>query len=157
MRVRRPDDDHIDVQMAPLIDVVFLLLIFFMLTMAVRKPDVREGTAAPLELALELPHSGAAVASSAPTDTLVLAVDKNGNKYAGVQQLSTQALHNIVKAAAARNPNQKVRIDADRSAKYEDVIEVIELCQFEGLRNVGLHTAPTPPTVTREGMPNATR
>jgi len=50
-----------------------------------------------------------------------------------------------------------VRIDADRSAKYEDVIEVIELCQFEGLRNVGLHTAPTPPTVTREGMTHAIR
>src|SRR5690606_2476927 len=116
MRVRRPDDNHIDVQMAPLIDVVFLLLIFFMLTMTIRKPDVRPGTAAPLELALELPHSGAAVASNTPADVLVLAVDKNGNKYAGVQPLTTQALHNIVKQAAARNPNQKVRIDADRLA-----------------------------------------
>ena len=33
-----------------------------------------------------------------------------------------------------------VRIDADRNARFEDVVRVLDLCTFEGLRNVGLHT-----------------
>jgi biopolymer transport protein ExbD len=33
-----------------------------------------------------------------------------------------------------------VRIDADRNVRFEEVVRIVDLCTFEGLRNVGLHT-----------------
>ena len=145
MRIRRQEADNVEVQMAPLIDVVFLLLIFFLLTMTIKKPDQPKelpGEEPPRELPLELPHSAAAVVGPQPEDLLILSIDKDGNKYADLQPMTTALLHQRVKDAARKNPKQRVRIDADRATRYEDVIEVIELCQFEGLRDVGLHTAP---------------
>ena len=157
MRIRRQEADNVEVQMAPLIDIVFLLLIFFLLTMTIRKPDQPKELPGepPRELPLELPHSAAAVVGPQPEDVLILSIDKDGNKYADLQPVTTALLHQRVKDAARKNPKQRVRIDADRATKYEDVIEVIELCQFEGLRNVGLHTAPerAMPFVPPGGLP----
>jgi biopolymer transport protein ExbD len=50
-------------------------------------------------------------------------------------------LHQRVREAALKNPEGRVRIDADRDTRFQDIVEVIELCQFEGMRNVGLHIA----------------
>ena len=51
-------------------------------------------------------------------------------------------------AASFRRPDdhgrQRVRIDGDRNARFEDIIHIVDLCQFEGLRNVGLHTQKNP-------------
>lgn len=132
MRIRRQEDDNAEVQMAPLIDCVFLLLIFFLVATTLKKLEK--------ELPLELPQSAAAIEKEVEPDLLILAVDKHGQKYIGSEPVTTDMLHKRVKEAAARNPRQRVRVDADRQTPYEQVIELIELCQFEGLRDVGLHT-----------------
>ena len=41
---------------------------------------------------------------------------------------------------AQASPNRRVRIDADRNARFEDVVRGVDLCTFEGLRGVSLHT-----------------
>ena len=132
---RRTEEDP-QVQMAPLIDCVFLLLIFFLLATTLKKIEK--------ELPLELPHSAAAIDVAEEPDLLIISVDRAGRKYIGAEPLGTRALHTYIKSAARKNPDQRVRVDADELARYRDVIEVIELCQFEGLRNVGLHTRKDP-------------
>lgn len=151
MRIRRREEEHVEIQMAPLIDIVFLLLIFFLLTTTVQKPE-KPGEKPPLELPLELPHSAAAIESPQQEELLILGIDKEGNKFVGREPMTTALLHQRVREAARQNPRQRVRIDADRAAKYEDVVEVIELCQFEGLRNIGLHTAPEKVSVPVPGQ-----
>ena len=133
MRIRhRQIEDRPEVQMAPLIDCVFLLLIFFLLATTLKKIEK--------ELALELPHSAASMDVAEEPDLLIISVDKYGRKYIGSEPMGTRALHDYIKAAKLKNPLQRVRVDADENVRYRDVVEVIELCQFEGLRNVGLHT-----------------
>ena len=63
-----------------------------------------------------------------------------GGRLFGESLATTEVLLQRVREAA-KNPNTRVRIDADRDARYIDVIELVEMCQFEGLRNVGLRTA----------------
>jgi len=132
MRIRKQDDEVVEVQMAPLIDIVFLLLIFFLVATTMKKIEK--------ELPLELPQSAAAIEQPQEEEMLILGVNKAGQKYLGSDPVGTETLHNRLREAAARDPRQRVRIDADRATPYENVVELIEFCQFEGLRNVGLHT-----------------
>jgi len=137
IRHRRIEEDP-QVQMAPLIDCVFLLLIFFLLATTLKKIEK--------ELPLELPHSAAAVDIAEEPDLLIISVDRAGRKYIGSEPYGTRELIARIKEAARKNPTQRVRVDADELTLYRHVVEVIELCQFEGLRNVGLHTRKDPAT-----------
>ena len=118
--------------MAPLIDCVFLLLIFFLLATTLKKIEK--------ELPLELPHSAASIEVAEEPDLVIISVDKYGRKYIGSEPMNTRALHEYIKSVAKKNPKQRIRVDGDQNVPYRNVVEVIELCQFEGLRNVGLHT-----------------
>ena len=129
-----------EINIVPLVDVILVVLIIFMVTMTFdkAKPDKKGDPV--FKLPIVLPKSSAATDKPDTAPTLVLGVDKSGQKYVGDQPASTETLRAKVREAA-KNPETRIRIDADREAKYLDIIELIELCQLEGLRNVGLHTA----------------
>jgi biopolymer transport protein ExbD len=57
-----------------------------------------------------------------------------------IEPVDTERLHRRLREVAAADPNRRVRIDGDRATRFEDIIRIVDLCQFEGLRNVGLHT-----------------
>jgi len=64
MRVRLEDDEQVEVQMAPLIDCVFLLLIFFLVATTLKKIDK--------ELPLDLPEAAAAVSKQVVDDMTII-------------------------------------------------------------------------------------
>ena len=129
---RESDDEDSQVQMAPLIDCVFLLLIFFLVATVLKKMEE--------ELPVDLPLAAGGVARAEEPDLLILGVDAAGRKYIGGQPVSQEMLHQRIRLAAQEDPGRRVRIDADKNSRYMDIIHVIELCQFEGLRDVGFHT-----------------
>lgn len=132
MRIRMEEEETVEVQMAPLIDCVFLLLIFFLVATTLKKVD--------RELPLDLPKSAASIESRVEDTTLVIGVDKLGAIHLGGERITLSMLHDRLKQAAAVSREQRVRIDADRATAFQYVIHVLDLCQFEGLTNVGLHT-----------------
>jgi biopolymer transport protein ExbD len=111
---------------------MLILLIFFMVATTIKHSEK--------ELPIELPQADASINKQVEDNLLILAVDKTGQKYIGGQPVTTEMMHQQLSGTAQANPNQRVRIDADRVTKYEDIVEVIELCQFHGMRNIGLHT-----------------
>ncbi len=135
IRHRQTEEDP-QVQMAPLIDCVFLLLIFFLLATTLKKIEK--------ELPLELPYSAASMDVAEEPDLLIISVDRHGYKYIGAERMGTRMLHDYIKSIAAETPDRRVRIDGDVNVPYRHIVEVIELCQFEGLRDVGLHTRKDP-------------
>ena len=102
MRVNLGEDDGVEVQMAPLIDCVFLLLIFFLVATTLRKI---------------------------------------GGIHIGGEPVPLSVLHERLRSAAARNPNQRIRIDGDRRAPFQAVVHIVDLCQFEGLTRVSIRAA----------------
>lgn len=132
MRVKMEEDDAVEVQMAPLIDCVFLLLIFFLVATTLKKIEK--------QLPLQLPVSAAAVGVQAQEDMLIIGVDQKGQAYLGANPVTIGLLHDRLRQAAQENPNQRVRVDADRDAPFQHVMRVLDMCEFEGLRNVGFHT-----------------
>lgn len=133
MRSRRhTEEEAFEINLVPMIDCMLILLIFFMVATTIKHYEK--------ELPIELPQADASINKQAEDDLLVLAVDKTGQKYIRSQPVTTEMMHQQLKELSQSNPNQRVRIDADRATKYEDIVEVIELCQFHGLQNIGLHT-----------------
>ena len=136
MARRRRHEDEMEINLIPMIDVMLILLIFFMVATTIKHSEKA--------LPIDLPKSAAAMDQPPNDHLLVLGVDEKGHKYIGSTPVTTDQLHKQIRSAAEKDNTQPIRIDADRMAHYEEVVEVLELCQFEGLHNVKLHTRSSP-------------
>lgn len=136
MQIKFDDDEAMEVQMAPLIDCVFLLLTFFLVATTLK--ELKE------ELPLELPDSAVAVTVQQADDQLEIGIDIAGEVYLNAVPVTTTVLHETLQRVAAHDLHQRIRIDVDRNTPFQHVVHVFDLCQFEGLKNVGIHTAQNP-------------
>jgi biopolymer transport protein ExbD len=138
MRIDLGDDEQPEIGLIALIDCIFFLLMYFMVATSFKHPD---GKKPEKDMPIVLPTSQVSLdrATAAPAP-LVIGVDVQGRFYVDREQVSTQALHDLLKREAARDPARPVRIDGDQSARYQDIVHVLELCQFEGLTKVSMHT-----------------
>jgi biopolymer transport protein ExbD len=138
MRIDLGDEEQPEIGLIALIDCIFFLLMYFMVATSFKHPD---GKKPEKDMHIVLPTSQVsldrATASPAP---LVIGVDADGALYIGDKAVSTQALHDLLRREAARDPAQPVRIDGDQATRYQDIVHVLELCQFEGLTKVSMHT-----------------
>jgi len=131
MRTRSDEEaEEMDVQIAPLIDCVFLLLTFFLCASTMKK--------AHREVPIQLPHSAAAAKTHAKWDTLVIEITQDGTIYLDAKPVSTRLLHQRLRQAAQDRPDRRVRIDGDRRTAFQHIVHILDLCQFEGLNNVGV-------------------
>jgi biopolymer transport protein TolR len=134
--MRRPRKSINQINVVPYIDVMLVLLVIFMVT----APLVAPGE-------IELPSVGSRLTVPAQplrvtlnTDgMLALADQQSGNAETG---LSREALVARIQAKQAKLPDQPVVIAADRNARYEDVLGVLDLLQRNGVRKVGLLARP---------------
>jgi biopolymer transport protein ExbD len=133
MKLRRDnDEDSAEVQMAALIDCVFLLLIFFLVAGTLKK--------AHRELEITLPESAASAKTKSEFSTLIIEVGRDGTFFLDSQPMSKTLLRTRLREAAAEYKDRQVRVDADRSTAYQHIVYLMDLLQFEGLNNVGFRT-----------------
>lgn len=141
MRVKKPEEEPFEIMLIPMIDCMLVIIIFFLVATTLKSREK--------ELPLDLPVAAGALSVEQPPDIFVIGVDKFGKTFlsegGAMQVVDTERLHQRIREVARANPSQRVRIDGDRDARFNDVIHVVDLCAFEGLKNVGLHT----------GSPNA--
>jgi len=132
MKIRNDHEENFELPLVPMIDMMLVLLIFFMVatTLKVTQP----------EIPVQLPDSAASLAVKEEPNIIVIGLDKAGQKYLNGVLTTTGDLQAKLKDAAAKDPTQPVRLDVDRDIPFDKVIEVLDLCQFEGLKNVGFHT-----------------
>lgn len=132
MQVDFGEEEGIEVQMAPLIDCVFLLLIFFLVATTLKKIDE--------ELPLILPDSQATLEVQQPDDYSVIGIDIEGNFYYNGSPVSVATLQSTLRGIANENPEHKIRLDADKEAQFQKFMQVMDILRFEGLSNVGINT-----------------
>jgi len=138
MRVDMETDEPVEIQMAPLIDCVFLLLIFFLVATTLKKIEK--------ELPLDLPKASASVSRQVVDDMLIIAIDRQGNLYLGSEPVGQSYLLEKLREAAADDQEQRIRIDTDRETPMWAVVQVLDVLKFENLTNVGIKTkAPEEP------------
>ena len=136
MRVRKPEDEPFEIMLIPMIDCMLVIIIFFLVATTLKNKQQ--------ELPLQLPDASAALTVVQPPDVFVIGVDKAGKVFMGgdsfMEPADNERLHREFRQLAQTSPQRKVRIDADRNVRFEEVARIVDLCTFEGLRNVALRT-----------------
>lgn len=132
MRLDLDDGDDITVDMGPLIDCVFLLLIFFLVSTTMKKPEQ--------EIPIDLPDPAISGIDSAAMQVQSLVVDAQGNFYWGATPIGQQELHNQIKQWGELSPDGHLRIRVDRNTPSRYLVQVMDLCAYEGLTNYAIHT-----------------
>jgi len=122
------------IEMLPLIDIVFLLLVFFiyaMLSMAVHRG-----------LPVSLPES-----STAQTDKQLLisvTVQNSGAIYVDKQKVELQDLSAVLKNRSGAHEKSGVLLFADRDISYQQLYRVLDQIRESGLENVSLQAEANP-------------
>ena len=134
MNLRQSPGDDPEVNLTPLIDVVFILLIFFMVSTTFQKES---------EINIELPE-----ASGEPLeerkDQLEIIIDADGHYFIDEQQVVNTELVTLKKAIQKFLGEQRdlpVVIRADRTTPYEAVIRAMDATAQLGLVNMSLATS----------------
>ena len=110
----------VTINLTPMIDVVFLLIIFFM----VATTFVREEK----EIDLDLPEAASASPLENLPDEVVINIMRTGQIKVAGRVVSEEALGRYLEEARARNPRQSVIIRGDRGTRYEHVVRVVGIC-----------------------------
>ncbi len=138
MRIDLGEDEQPEISLIALIDCIFFLLMFFMVASSFQKQV--EGKAQK-QLAITLPESAVSLDKSiADASPVVIGLDVKGGVYWGRDPVTTVELRDRLHAEAQRDPTRPVRIDGDTQVPYQQVVHLLDLCQFEGLTHVSLRT-----------------
>ena len=139
-RIKRRSGGTLVLEITPLIDVVFLLLIFFMLATSF---DERSA------FKIDLPKSTAAKTKSTLKEVQVL-VDKEKNVYlrytanSGKSQNESLALTSFVSVVSEKlnnSENKDVIISADKDIDYGFIVEIMSLLKESGASAINIDTA----------------
>jgi len=95
------------------------------------------------ELPVKLPEANATVAVKATPDLVTVGIDAFGRIYLGSEPVGNEGLRSKLRDVAATAPGQRIRISGDVDAPFRSVVHVLDTCQSEGLRVVGINTRVT--------------
>ncbi len=121
-------------QLAPLVDILFILLIFFVVTGAL----VAQERAQESETPIELPKTTAAIVRPREKLDIVVNITRKGQIWINNQRYSIEKLRRVLinVAQSARSAPVSVIIRADGRSQYQNVVQVIDACTAAKLRNV---------------------
>jgi biopolymer transport protein ExbD len=141
IRKRAPKRIGIKIDMTPMVDVAFLLLIFFMCTTVFRKPQALEINLPPdpnakVEIAESNVLTLRVIAPADSTQDAVRAFWTIGK--APYQESKLEDLEKVFAAEGKRNPKLVVLVKIDRDARYKYMVNIIDQLQFAELNRFSL-------------------
>ena len=129
MRYLRKRESGREIDISPLIDVVFILLIFFMVSTTFVK-----------DLKLDLRRPGAASAERASSKALRVYLDRHENVYLDGQSVKPWMLQSRVRDALRSGLSESILVVTDARVPAEKLIEVVDQCRLAGAADVGVAT-----------------
>lgn len=124
---RRANRSTVELNMAPLIDMVFILLIFFLVTTSFVK-----------ETGIEVSRPTAATAVTHEKATILIGIDEQNRIYIENREVDVRAVRANVERALAENPEGSVVVVADKASATGTAIHVMDGCRMAGAHNVSL-------------------
>ena len=124
---------HPGIQLAPLVDVLLLLLIFFLMTWNAARNEN--------ELDVKVPKASAAKEKMAPIGDVIVNVKADGNVVVNRRSLSGPELTELLKGLVQLNSDQAVVIRGDEAGAYKNIVNVLNICSEAGITNVAFATA----------------
>ena len=113
--------------LTPMIDVVFLLIVFFMTVASALTSN---------KVDLNLAVADEAAIPKEIKDRFTVSVDAAGKFYFGVEELTEQQLSDKMANVAANNRNIKIVLRAGRMAEHQHVNKVLSVCAQNGINDI---------------------
>jgi biopolymer transport protein ExbD len=113
--------------MGPLIDMVFLLLIFFVVTTSFVK-----------ESGIDVQRSTAATAEVKERGNILIGVTPEGDVYFEGKRIDIRSVRPLIERALAEDPESGVVIVADKRSETGSIVKVMDQCRLAGAKNVSL-------------------
>ncbi len=129
MRYRHESEEEGQIDISPLIDMVFILLIFFMVTTTFVK-----------DMKLDLDRPSASSAASASTKATRVFIDKLGDVYVDNQPVRIYSLQSKLRDMLRVSTDKSVLVVTDENVAAKLVLEVIDQCKLSGATDVGVAT-----------------
>jgi len=122
-----------EVTMAPLIDVVFLLLIFFMVTTVF--PDNR---------GMEIERPESEYSEPLPLKRLLFTLNHDGALYYQERQITLPDISRLVREQLSAAPDTAVMLLVDKRATTQSLMTLMDACKSAGAFRVGIASIPAP-------------
>jgi biopolymer transport protein ExbD len=116
-----------EVNLTPMLDVVFIMLIFFIVTASFVK-----------ESGIEISRPGASTAVRKERGNILIAISANDQIWMNRRQVDPRALRANIERAHAENPQGAVVIQADKEAKTGLLVQVMDAARSAGVKDISL-------------------
>tara|TARA_A100001037_G_scaffold305294_1_gene344850 strand:- start:11834 stop:12241 length:408 start_codon:yes stop_codon:yes gene_type:complete len=127
-RFSRTDEDA-DINLTPMLDVVFIMLIFFIVTATFIK-----------QAGIDVLRPEAQTAEQKPTVSVLVAISGNGDIWIDKKKVDASAVRAHIERIHAENPKGGLVIQADREAKSKILMAVLNAARGAGLTEVAIST-----------------
>lgn len=129
MKLRARPEQKSEIDISPLIDMVFILLIFFMVSTTFVK-----------DMKLDIERPGAGSASAASSKALRINIDSSSNIYIDGNPVRPWMVQSRVRDFLDSSGNGSVLVITDRRVPAQRLIEVVDQCRLAGAKDVGVAT-----------------
>ncbi len=119
MKIKAPARDDVSIDMSPMIDLVFLLLIFFMVASVVTELEKVE---------VKIPESSHAKVPEDTKGRMMLSIDANNQVYIGTAPVTTEELKVEIDRELELNPELRILIRADQRVEYKTCKDLMIAC-----------------------------
>lgn len=127
MKLKRKQDDDIAVDMSPMIDLVFLLLIFFLVASAIIKVD---------KVKVEIPDAVYAKVAEDTTGRFEITVTPAGDLFVGPDAVTIEELKTRLEPELEFNPDLRIVIRADGAVHYKVNEKIMAACADVGANDM---------------------
>ena len=128
MRRRRlQEQDDTEVNLTPMLDVVFIMLIFFIVTASFVK-----------ESGIDVSRPDAATAERKERGNILVAISESGQIWIDKRHVDIRAVRANIERMAAENPQGGVVIQADENSKNGILVQVMDAARLAGVEQVSI-------------------
>ena len=116
-----------NIDIGPLLDMVFILLIFFVVTSTFTR-----------ETGVEVSKPQAQTASQLEKENILIAITRDGTIHIDERQVDLAGLADILKGILAKNPEREAVLISDKDAITGRLVSVIDACTLAGVKRVSI-------------------
>jgi biopolymer transport protein ExbD len=136
VRIARQQRKKARIEIIPMIDTVFFLLVFFM--MASLAMVVYRG------MPVNLPKAESGQLTR--DDNVAITLGKNGETYLNREPTTREALPGQIRSVVAANPNVVVMINADGEVLHRRVVDIVDVARTAGVARLAIAVTPAEPS-----------
>jgi len=115
------------IDLTPMLDVVFILLIFFIVSTSFVK-----------ESGIDVNRPKATTSTSKPKANILIAINENGSVWIDKREVDIRAVRANVERLRALNPDGSVIIQADQSSKTGTLVKVMDQIRLAGVEDISI-------------------